>query len=113
MEYSMVSLVARTLSVACACLSLWAIAPRSSLAQSSQSQPRLGLQDAIVRSLQSNPDLKAFAYELEAQLGRVRQAGARPGPEVGLLVENALGSGQRSGFDSAETTLSLGFIIEH
>lgn len=109
----MVSFFGRTAFVACACLSLWAVAPRPSLAQSSQPQTRLGLQDAIVRSLQSNPDLIAFAYELEAQLGRTRQAGARPSPEVGLLVENAFGSGQRSGFDSAETTLSLGFMIEH
>jgi cobalt-zinc-cadmium efflux system outer membrane protein len=73
----------------------------------------IGLQDAIVRSLQSNPDLKVFGYELEAQLGRVRQAGARPGLEVSALVENAFGTGARSSFDAAETTISLGFLIEH
>lgn len=107
----MVSLVGRTAVTACACLWFCAMAPGTSVAQDSPS--RLGLQNAIVRSLQSNPDLAAFAYELEAQSGRVRQAGARPRPQVDLLVENALGSGQRSSFDSVETTLSLGFIIEH
>lgn len=85
----------------------------ASWAQSNSSRPILALQDALVRSLQSNPDLKAFGYELEAQLGRVRQAGARPNPEVSVLVENALGTGARSSLDAAETTISLGFLIEH
>lgn len=71
------------------------------------------LQDAIQRSLDRNLDLKAFGYELQAQEGRVQQARARPAPEISLLLENALGTGSRSSFDSAETTLSLGFLLEH
>lgn len=71
------------------------------------------LQDAVNRSLERNLDLKASAYELDAQQGRLRQARARPSPEIGLLVENALGTGHHSSFDAAETTLSLGFAIEH
>lgn len=70
------------------------------------------LQQAVERTLARNPDLAAFEYELQAQEGVARQAGARPGPSLELLVENALGSGRRSDFDSAETTLSLGFLIE-
>jgi outer membrane protein, heavy metal efflux system len=103
---------ARKASIACVCASLLIAASADSSAQSS-AQPSLRLQDAIVRSLESNPDLKAFAYELEAQLGRVRQAGARPNPELGLLVENAFGTGSRSGIDSTEATITLGFVIEH
>jgi cobalt-zinc-cadmium efflux system outer membrane protein len=113
MEFSMAFSFARKALAACVYVSLLASAPDASWAQQATSQSTLGLQDAIVRSLQSNPDLKAFAYELEAQLGRVRQAGARPSPEVSVLVENALGTGDRSGFDAAETTISLGFLIEH
>jgi cobalt-zinc-cadmium efflux system outer membrane protein len=75
-------------------------------------QVPLTLQDAISRSLGRNLDLKAFGYELEAQQGRERQAGARPSPEVGVLVENALGTGERRNFDAAETTLSLGVTLE-
>ncbi|WP_175596917.1 TolC family protein [Peristeroidobacter soli] len=104
----MFSSFARKALAACVCASLSCGVPLTAFSQSA-----LGLQDAIIRSLQNNPDLKAFGYELEAQLGRVRQAGARPSPEVSLLVENALGTGARRGFDSAETTLSLGFLIEH
>lgn len=72
----------------------------------------LRLEDAIIATLESNPDLAVFAHELKAQQGRVQQAGMRPPVEAGLLVENALGTGSRSSFDSAETTLSLAFILE-
>jgi outer membrane protein, heavy metal efflux system len=109
----MVPYFARRAIAACACVSVFLVDVPLSLAQVATSGAALDLQSAIVRSLEQNPDLKAFAYELEAQQGRVRQAGARPSPEVSLLVENALGSGQRSSFDAAETTLSLGFVIEH
>jgi cobalt-zinc-cadmium efflux system outer membrane protein len=73
----------------------------------------LRLEDAVVRALERNPDLAVFAHELEAQQGRIQQAGSRSPLEVGLLVENAFGSGTRSDFESAETTLSLGFLLEH
>jgi outer membrane protein, heavy metal efflux system len=72
----------------------------------------LTLPQAVQRTLERNLDLAAFEYQVQAQDGVVRQANARPSPELGLLVENALGSGERSSFDSAETTLSLGFLIE-
>lgn len=104
--------VARKALTASLCVSMF-LGTAALSAEQSGSQQVLGLQDAIVRSLQNNPDLKTFAYELEAQLGRVRQAGVRPNPEVGVLVENAFGTGARSGFDAAETTISLGFLIEH
>ncbi|HEY5755659.1 MAG TPA: TolC family protein [Steroidobacter sp.] len=109
----MVPYLARKAFAACACVSILLANVPLSCAQEASPLESLDLQAAIVRSLQRNPDLKAFAYELEAQQGRVRQAGARPTPEISLLVENALGSGQRSSFDAAETTLSLGFVIEH
>ena len=70
------------------------------------------LQQAVERALERNPDLSAFEYEIQAQQGVLQQSRARPSPEVGLLIENALGSGRRSDFDAAETTLSLGFAIE-
>src|SRR5687768_2812698 len=73
----------------------------------------LRLDEAVIRTLESNPELAAFAHELKAQQGRVQQVSARPPIEVGLLVENALGTGSRSSFDSAETTLSLDFMLEH
>lgn len=72
----------------------------------------LTLTQAVERALERNPDLAAFEYEIQAQQGVLQQSRARPSPEVGVLVENAFGSGRRSNFDAAETTLSLGFAIE-
>ncbi len=72
----------------------------------------LSLSEAIERSLERNLDLRAFGYELEAQAGRVQQAGVRPPPEVQALAENVLGSGERSDFDTAEITLSLVLSLE-
>lgn len=72
----------------------------------------LSLPEAIERSLERNLDLKAFGFELEAQAGRVQQAGVRPPPEVQALAENVLGSGERSDFDAAEITLSLVLSLE-
>jgi outer membrane protein, heavy metal efflux system len=83
------------------------------LATSAHAAEPLGLEQAVIRSLEKNPDLAVFAYELKAQQGRVQQAGARPPIEVGVLVENAFGTGAHSSFDAAETTLSLGFMLEH
>jgi cobalt-zinc-cadmium efflux system outer membrane protein len=88
-----------------------ALLPAANL--SAQEQPRsITLGDALNRTATQNPDLAVLDFEVDAQAGRVRQAGARPAPEVGVLVENVLGSGSRSGFDSAETTLSIGYAIE-
>lgn len=94
----------------CACVLLSFVYSAPSVAD--DATPVLTLRDALTKTLESNPDLKAFGFEIEAHAGRIQQAGARPSPEVGLLVENAFGSGARSSLDSAETTLSIGFAIE-
>jgi outer membrane protein, heavy metal efflux system len=77
-----------------------------------ESDRALSLREALERSAAHNPDLKVLDFEIDAQSGRVEQAGARPAPEIGLLVENVLGSGARSSADAAETTLSIGYAIE-
>lgn len=70
------------------------------------------LHDAVARTLQSNPDLKAFDYELSAQDGRARQAGASPNPELVIDLEDAFGTGARSGVSAVQTTISLRQVLE-
>ncbi len=70
------------------------------------------LQDAVARTLQFNPDLQAFGYELTAQDGRTRQAGASPNPELVIDVEDAFGTGSRSGVSAMQTTISLRQVLE-
>lgn len=70
------------------------------------------MSEALERTLSSNPALAAFGYQIEAQEGRISQSELRPNPELGVQVENFLGSGERSGVDVTETTLSLGWVLE-
>ena len=72
----------------------------------------ISLEEAIERTLARNPSLVAFGYQMEAQQGRVVQSMLRPNPELGVMVENVLGTGDHSSFNAAETTLSLGWILE-
>jgi cobalt-zinc-cadmium efflux system outer membrane protein len=67
---------------------------------------------AIKAALKANPELGSFAFELRALDAQVRQAELRPAPELSLGIENALGTGDVSGFKSAELTLALSQVIE-
>lgn len=67
---------------------------------------------AILRTLESNPELRAFGYALEAQKGRVTQASIRPGIELGIDIENAAGTGEFSAAGGAEATISLAWSLE-
>ena len=79
---------------------------------STSDQVALNLDTAVARTLESNPRLIAFGYQIHAQQGRLQQSELKPNLELGLLVENALGSGDFGGIDSAETTLSLAWVLE-
>jgi cobalt-zinc-cadmium efflux system outer membrane protein len=70
------------------------------------------LRDALAYALTHNPDLKAFSFEVRAAEARALQAGLRPNPEITVEIEEFGGAGARSGFDSAETTIQLGQLIE-
>ena len=70
------------------------------------------LRDAVAYALIHNPDLKAFSFEVRAAEARVLQAGLLPNPEIAVEIEEFGGGGARSGFDSAETTIQLGQLIE-
>tara|TARA_R110001599_G_scaffold342884_1_gene565048 strand:- start:5122 stop:6402 length:1281 start_codon:yes stop_codon:yes gene_type:complete len=72
----------------------------------------IDLEDAVDRTLERNPELVAFGYQIQAQQGRLAQARIKPSAELGLVVENALGSGDYKGVDGTETTLSLGWVLE-
>ncbi|MGK0342890.1 MAG: cobalt-zinc-cadmium efflux system outer membrane protein [Candidatus Azotimanducaceae bacterium] len=72
----------------------------------------INLKDAVERTLQDNPNLVSFGYQIEAQQGRLIQSRLRPNPELGILVENVLGSGDFNKSDDAEATLSLSWLLE-
>ncbi len=65
------------------------------------------LEVAIDLALQYNPGLKGYTAAENEALARSEQAGRGFNPELGLEVENFIGSGDYSGFSSAEYTLFL------
>ncbi len=73
----------------------------------------ISLHEAVTRTIEHNPHLRAFDYQLKAQEGRVMQAGRAPSPELSLELEDVLGTGAHRGMDSAQTTLSIGWVLEH
>jgi outer membrane protein, heavy metal efflux system len=72
----------------------------------------IDMEEAITRTLARNPTLVAFGYQIEIQQARLTQSQLRPNPELGVLVENVFGSGEYEDTDGAETTLSLGWVLE-
>ena len=72
----------------------------------------INLAEALERTLKENPELELYPLaQRQAEALRL-QAGIRPSPELSLELENAFGSGEFSGTDSAEVTLALSQTIE-
>src|SRR5829696_50222 len=72
----------------------------------------LTLREALALALTENPELGPFAWQARANEARILQAGLRHNPELGLQVEDVLGSGDFQGFREAQTTLQLSQVIE-
>jgi len=72
----------------------------------------LTLRDALALALTENPELAPFAWQERANEARILQAGLRPNPELGLQVEDVLGTGDFSGGQEAQITLQLSQVIE-
>lgn len=81
-------------------------------APSGRAAEPLRLEEAVARSLASNPSLAAEAAELRAAQARAQREGLATPYVIGGELENVGGTGAVSGVRSAETTLRLGRIIE-
>ena len=82
-----------------------------------ESDPKTGLNsinlhDAISKTFKHNPELRTFSYELKAQAGRQLQAGLSASPELSFAIEDAAGTGEFTGTDNAQATLSIGWVLE-
>lgn len=70
------------------------------------------LTKALQLTLAENHELLAYPFSRTRQEALRLQAGISPSPNVQFTVENALGSGEFDGVDSAEATLALSQLIE-
>ncbi|MCB1120972.1 MAG: TolC family protein [Verrucomicrobiae bacterium] len=68
---------------------------------------QLSLNQVISLSVERNPELQAFALDVQGAHAHIRQARLWSNPELEFEIENFGGSGSMSGSDSAEKTLSL------
>ncbi|CAA0125393.1 Cobalt-zinc-cadmium resistance protein CzcC [Halioglobus japonicus] len=82
------------------------------VSQGVSAQTSIGLARALQLSLANNQELQLYPYQRNSSEALLLQAGLRPTPRAELVVENALGSGDYSGFDASETTLALSQVIE-
>lgn len=81
------------------------------LASPAWTDPSPSFTELLAQLEQSPATLEAVAL-VDAAEARVRQAGVRPNPVLGLDVENALGSGAFSGLANAETSLTFSQDLE-
>ena len=69
-------------------------------------------EQALALALEHSPELKAFSLDINAAEASRVQANLRPNPKLEIEVEEVGGSGNRSGFGSAETTVAVAQPIE-
>jgi cobalt-zinc-cadmium efflux system outer membrane protein len=97
--------------VALGCL-LLALSNATVAQSNSTTDDTISFDIAIRKTLERNPALIAFGYQIEAQRGRVLQSELRPNPELGVVLENVAGTGPFSGVDGAEATICRGWVLE-
>ena len=84
----------------------------SEAAAQTPSAESLRLQDVLAKVMQTNPKLQGQRYAIAGADARKDQAALRPALELGLDVENVLGTGRVRTFNNAEATLRLGTVLE-
>ncbi|MDP4639657.1 MAG: TolC family protein [Pseudomonadales bacterium] len=72
----------------------------------------LSLDQAVQLTLAQHPQLGTFLHRREAYQGLVEQVGVAERPGVGLVIEDFGGNGEHKGFDSAQSTLSISWVMQ-
>lgn len=72
----------------------------------------LTLDDAFVRVADTHPDLRLFGARRDVFTAELDRASLRPALVAGAEIENAFGTGEVSGLDGTEITLSLASVLE-
>ena len=86
--------------------------PAVTQAEPSKPSGTLTLSRALQRAVAANPKLAVADRDIGIAAGKRLQAGAIPNPEISFELDNAFGTGQFRGLDSAETILQLSQVIE-
>jgi cobalt-zinc-cadmium efflux system outer membrane protein len=76
------------------------------------SSSTLTIKEAVVKSLKQHPGLASFAYRVQSSDHNIVQAAIGKKPEVSLVIEDAMGTGDYSDFSNAQSTLSISWILD-
>ena len=87
-------------------------AAASCMPASAQPPETLTLDAAFARVAQSHPDLRLIDGQRMALSAEAQRAALPPARIAGLQIENALGTGDASGFKQAEISLTLAGVLE-
>ena len=104
-----------TLLLGSATLLSWAGSPNSSALNGTQRadpSAALTLEEAIARTLKNNPQLYQYRFREQSLTAQREINSHSPVVQLGLEVENVAGSGDFSGIDRSETTITLSSVIE-
>lgn len=90
-----------------------ACALQFAMAAVAMAQPQaVSLEEALAQAQANSPLIVAANARVTAAEGRARQAGVSPNPELGVEVENAIGTGRFSDLSRTEVTVSLDQRLE-
>tara|TARA_R110000772_G_scaffold268652_1_gene397050 strand:- start:6363 stop:7667 length:1305 start_codon:yes stop_codon:yes gene_type:complete len=81
-------------------------------AQSESEPTLLSLEKAVRLTLDQHPQLGTFHHQREAYQGVVEQVSVGQRPSIGLTIEDFGGDGDYNGFDSAQSTLSISWVMQ-
>lgn len=96
----------------CACLLAVSAPPALASVGDEPAAAPLSLREAVDAAMRGNPELRSFAFDLRAQQARGEAAVLRPPLQLGLELEDVLGSGRFRGADAAQATFALSQVIE-
>ncbi|MGD8809575.1 MAG: TolC family protein [Gammaproteobacteria bacterium] len=72
----------------------------------------ISLPEALSRTLAENASLRALGFDVPAAEGRLLQSTFRPSPEINVALQDVGGTDAFRGFHSAETTVTLAWVLE-
>lgn len=72
----------------------------------------ISLSDAVAMTLNNHPDLKALVAEESVWKGKIQQAGIGIRPQVSLMLEDAMGTGDYSATKNMQSTMSFSWLLQ-
>lgn len=80
--------------------------------ESSTPRQMISLGDAVTLTLSHHPDLKALLSQQRVWNGHIQQAGIGERPQIGLMIEDVMGSGEHSALRNMQSTLTYSWILQ-